>query len=206
LIAFLIKAVGISLSGVLAPGPMTAATLAAGARRPHAGAIIALGHAAVELPLVLIIMKGAGDFVKHRNVTIGIGLVGGAFLLLMGIQLAVSLRGELDQAGTEEQRHPFMIGVILTAANPCFLIWWATIGLGLAIQAENLGILAFALFAAIHWLLDLAWLEALSLASNKGTELLGDKLHRTVLAVCAIMLLGFGCNFIYEAGVMYFAG
>jgi threonine/homoserine/homoserine lactone efflux protein len=200
LIAFLIKAVGISLSGVMVPGPMTAATLAAGVRRPHAGALIALGHAAVELPLVLIIVNGAGTFLKSNNVAIGIGLAGGAFLLFMGIQLAASLRTETDQTEANEQRHPFMIGVILTGANPCFLLWWATIGLTLAIQAESLGVLAFVLFAIIHWLLDLAWLEALSLASNKGTELLGGKLQRGVLIVCAVALIGFGCNFIYEAG------
>ena len=206
MIAFLAKAAGISLSGVLAPGPMTAATLAAGARRPHAGAIIALGHAAVEFPLMLVIMAGAAEFFKSPSVKIGIGFVGGAFLLFMGIQLAVSLRGEQEQNDGDDGRHPFIVGVVLTAANPYFLLWWASTGLALAVDAVELGITAFALFAIIHWILDLVWLEALSLASNKGTELLGGNLQKIVLAVCAIMLIGFGCSFIYDAGTKVFTG
>ena len=37
---FLVKAVAISLSGVMAPGPMTVATMVAGTRRRHAVARI----------------------------------------------------------------------------------------------------------------------------------------------------------------------
>jgi len=53
--AFLLSTVAISLSGVMAPGPITAATLAAGARGRHAGAMICLGHVVVELPLILLL-------------------------------------------------------------------------------------------------------------------------------------------------------
>jgi threonine/homoserine/homoserine lactone efflux protein len=42
--AFLLEAVLISLSGVIAPGPVTAVTVSKGTKSPHAGAIIALGH------------------------------------------------------------------------------------------------------------------------------------------------------------------
>ena len=74
-----------------------------------------------------------------------------------------------------------MIGIILTGANPYFLVWWATVGLALTTQAVELGLLAFALFSVVHWLCDLVWLEALSLASHKGTELLGGRVQRIVL-------------------------
>ena len=62
MITFLLTATAISLSGVLAPGPMTAATLAAGTRSRHAGAIIALGHGVVEFPLMLVIIAGREGF------------------------------------------------------------------------------------------------------------------------------------------------
>jgi hypothetical protein len=46
-IGFILTIVGISLSGVMAPGPITAATLAAGERNRNAGAWVCavLGHA-----------------------------------------------------------------------------------------------------------------------------------------------------------------
>ncbi len=199
MIQFLLKAVGISLSGVLAPGPMTAATLAAGVRSRHAGAMIALGHAAIEVPLMLLIVAGAGAVFQLPSMKLGIGLAGGAFLLFMGIQLLGTVRKATDVEYDADGRHPFVTGVVLTAANPYFLIWWATVGLALATDAVSFGILAFVLFGLLHWLCDLIWLEILSFASFKGTEILGGRLQQIVLLVCGIMLLGFGAMFLKDA-------
>jgi hypothetical protein len=60
--------------------------------------------------------------------------------------------------------------------------------------------MAFALFAVIHWLCDLIWLEALSWASFKGARILGPKSQRIVLAICAIALILIGLTFLYDAG------
>ena len=129
MIQFLITAIVISLSGVLAPGPMTAATLAAGTRSRHAGAIIALGHAVIEFPLMLIIVAGAGKAFELAPVRLSIGIAGGLFLLLMGVQLLLAARKEATNPEGGNGRHPFVTGIVLTGANPYFLIWWATVGL-----------------------------------------------------------------------------
>jgi threonine/homoserine/homoserine lactone efflux protein len=199
MITFLVTATAISLSGVLAPGPMTAATLAAGTRFRHAGAIIALGHAVVEIPLLLIIIAGAGRLFEVRAVKLTIGAAGGVVLLLMGVQLLIAVRKATANSSGSDARHPLLTGIILTGANPYFLIWWATVGLALATRAAELGMIAFVLFAIVHWLCDLMWLEALSLASHKGVELLGDRVQQIVQIVCGLMLLGFGGMFIYDA-------
>jgi threonine/homoserine/homoserine lactone efflux protein len=199
LIQFLLKIVGISLSGVMAPGPITAATLAAGVRSPHAGVMVALGHAAIEVPLMLLIVAGAGAVFEVPAVKLGIGLAGGAFLLFVGVQLLMAVRTAADIEDRSEGRHPFVIGLVLTAANPYFLIWWATVGLALATEAVSYSPLAFVLFAAIHWLCDLVWLEILSFGSHKGTEVLGGRLQQAVLLVCGLMLLGFGVMFLQDS-------
>ena len=200
MISFLLTATLISLSGVLAPGPMTAATLAAGTRSRHAGAIIALGHGVIEFPLMLVIIAGAGEVFQREPVRLGIGLAGGLFLLLMGVQLLRAVPGAAEETEASDGRHPFLTGIVLSGGNPYFLIWWATVGLALATQAVELGILAFALFAVVHWLCDLVWLEALSWASHQGTRLLGGRLQQVVLVLCGLMLLAFGANFLYDAG------
>ena len=202
-IAFLLKAIAISLSGVMAPGPMTVATMVAGSRRRHAGVWIALGHGAVELPLIVIIVAGAAVLLRSDGFRAGIGVVGGVFLLLFGAQL---LRGLDDVVNRREsgasRRHPFWTGVALTGGNPYFLLWWATIGLSLTAQAAELGVWAFALFALVHWLCDLVWLEALSLASFKGSSLLAGRGQKVILGLCSAVLIGFGCLFLYDAGAM----
>ena len=129
MVDFLLSAVAISLSGVMAPGPITAATLAAGARSRHAGALIALGHAVVEMPLILLLAAGIGTFFRSPTVKSGIGLAGGGVLVLMGIQLLFSLRQPKTESQAAVQRRPFITGIVLTGANPYFLFWWATVGL-----------------------------------------------------------------------------
>ena len=199
LIGFLLQAVLISLSGVMAPGPLTAAALASGTRCRHAGAWIAVGHGVVEFPLMLLIMSGLSTLLASPHVRVGIGLAGGAFLLFMGVQMLTSLRAGADPAAHHVRRGPFWTGIILSAGNPYFLFWWATVGLALASQAVELGILAFGLFAIAHWLCDLVWLEALSVASFKGSRLLGDRNQRFVLGICALALLFFGVLFLHDA-------
>lgn len=200
LLIFLAGAVVISLSGVMAPGPVTAATLAAGTRSRHAGALIAIGHGIVEFPLMFLILAGVGAVFRIVAVRIGIGLAGGAMLLLMGIQMLLAARKPVAVGAAPARRGPLLTGIVLTGGNPYFLLWWATVGLALATRAVELGILAFALFAVIHWLCDLVWLEALSLAAFGGSKLLGDRAQQVVLLICGTALVVFGALFAWDAG------
>ena len=50
LLGLMFTIVGISLSGVMAPGPVTAATLAAGQRNRHAGAWICSATSSLSFP------------------------------------------------------------------------------------------------------------------------------------------------------------
>jgi threonine/homoserine/homoserine lactone efflux protein len=209
---FLFTALVISLSGVMAPGPVTAAALAAGTRRRHAGALIAVGHGIVEFPLMFLILAGIGVVLRWRGVQIGIGLIGGAFLVLMGVgMLRDVLKGPAaanaaKPAAGAPIHGPVWTGVILTGGNPYFLLWWATVGLALAMRARDLGALAFVLFAIVHWLCDLVWLEALSLASFNGSRLLGGRVQRIVLSICAAAMLFFGGMFAWDAGKNWLKG
>ena len=201
LLVFLGSAIVISLSGVMAPGPVTAPTISAGTRRRHAGALVAVGHAIVEWPLAVLIVLGVGRFLGRDDVLVGIGLVGGLFLLVMGVGLLRSIRTLTapDDADTPA-RHPTMTGIILSGSNPFFLLWWATVGLKLASEAVSLGIMAFALFVVIHWLLDLIWLEILSQAAHRGTQAVNPRAQRILMGICGAALLFFGGKFLIDAG------
>ena len=196
---FLFEVVAISLSGVMAPGPVTAAAIAAGARSRYAGGLIALGHGVVEFPLIVLIVLGPGRILKLPAAQIAIGLAGGAFLLVMATQMLSSLRSAEEFEAKFSGSTPLLTGVLLSATNPYFLLWWATIGLALATTAANLGIWAFALFAIVHWLCDFVWLCALSWASFKGSVLLGPRVRWIVLLICAAAMLVFGLCFVYKA-------
>jgi len=208
LFLFVIQVIVISLSGVLAPGPVMAATIAAGTKSKHAGIFISLGHSAIELPLLAAIILGLGFVFENNTAKLVIGLVGGSYLLWMGYGMFneaktfTTQQSPSDSAGrfvAGTVTNPVMTGLVLSATNPYFLLWWATVGLNLAKDAAGLGYIAIILFAIVHSLCDMAWLEVLSFASFKGTKLLSEKNQKTVLALCAAAIVFFGFYFIAKS-------
>ena len=199
LLFFLFKVIIVSLSGVMAPGPVTAAAIAKGQRQRFAGSLIAVGHGIVEFPLMILIILGMDELLKSAKTQIVIGLAGGAFLLFMAIQMLRDIRKTDYTPEKSYKTGPILTGFLLSVGNPYFLLWWASVGLALATEATQLGIWAFAMFAVIHWLCDLVWLQVLSWASFKGSALLGPQTQRIVLLVCSLALLFFGLYFISRA-------
>lgn len=199
LLFFLFKVIIVSLSGVMAPGPVTAAAIAKGQRQRFAGSLIAVGHGIVEFPLMILIILGMDELLKSAKTQIVIGLAGGAFLLFMAIQMLRDIRKTDYTPEKSYKTGPILTGFLLSVGNPYFLLWWASVGLALATEATQLGIWAFAMFAVIHWLCDLVWLQVLSWASFKGSALLGPRSQRIVLLVCSLALLFFGLYFISRA-------
>ena len=205
LVLFLIQVFIISISGAMQPGPVTATAITMGTRSRWAGSLLAVGHGIVEFPLMVLIIFGLGAIFQKTSAQIVIGILGGLALLYMAYGMFKTVSRSVDiQAGAKKDK-PILAGIVLTVSNPYFLIWWATVGLGLAITATKFGLYAFALFAIVHWLVDLLWVTALSLASFHGTTLFGPKVQQRVMQVCAGAMLFFGLFFLYKAGVMLIA-
>ncbi len=199
LTAFLLKTIGISLSGVMAPGAVTAAAVAQGSRRRWAGVQMAIGHGIIEIPLIFLIMFGFGVLFQAEAFKIGVGLLGGAFLIWMGIGMLRTVGAVDSSNGPMGAAGPLATGLVLSISNPYFLLWWATVGLNLTLEARDLGWVAFLLFALLHWLCDLVWLTVLSLGSFHGTNIFGPRNQRIVLQVCGVALAAFGVHFMYRA-------
>jgi len=199
LIIFLASAAVISLSGVMSPGPMTAAAIGHGARSRSAGVWISLGHGAVEVPLIVLLYLGASALFQADWTRITIGLAGGLFLLYMGLGLMRTKAALPASEGQNSTKSSFITGVLMSIGNPYFLLWWATIGLGLVLGADRFGTLGIAAFIIVHWSCDLIWFTILSALSNKGVETFGAKLYQRVSVVCGAALILFGGLFIAHA-------
>lgn len=200
---FLLYAVAVSLSGVLSPGPMTAAAIGRGSRSPHSGSVMAIGHGVIEIPLLLLIILGIGPIFQSLFARTGIGIFGGGFLIWMGISMLKGADSADGEQRAVSRKGPFMTGLLLSAGNPYFLIWWATVGLNLVNKARQLGGAAFFMFAVIHWLCDLFWLELLSFSSYRGMKLLNEKSRIWIERGCAIVMIIFGLLFIYNAASLF---
>jgi len=191
---FLLSAAGISLSGVMMPGPLTAATIAKGYREQNAGIFIALGHAVIELPLMALIYFGFARFFASPEVKIIIGLAGGLMLIFMGLMVLRSFRKDVGEAA-DLPYNSLVTGIVLTGANPYFFLWWATIGIALIVTAAQFGIWGLIIFAVVHWSCDLVWEQCVSVSVFRTKHLWTQKVQRIVFGICALALVGFGIWF-----------
>jgi threonine/homoserine/homoserine lactone efflux protein len=158
-----------------------------------AGLFMALGHGIVEFPLMLLLLLGVGRLLKRPSMSMLIGLAGGGFLVF----LAWGCSEARDSGEPVQPTEARWAGILLSAGNPYFLVWWATVGWTLITTARSsFGLWAFGLMALVHWSCDLVWLTVLSWASFKGSVLFGPTGQRVVLGVCAAAMLGFGLYFI----------
>jgi threonine/homoserine/homoserine lactone efflux protein len=205
LVLFLIQVFVISISGAMQPGPVTATAITMGTRNRWAGSLVAVGHGIVEFPLMILIIYGLGTIFQKTSAQIVIGVTGGLVLVYMAYGMFKTASHPVETQAVAKKDKPVWAGVVLTVSNPYFLVWWATVGLGLATTATKYGMYGFALFAVVHWLVDLLWVTALSFASFHGTTLFGPKVQKRVMQVCAGAMLFFGLFFLYKAGVTIFA-
>jgi len=196
IVVFLLTVGFISLSGVLMPGPVFAASIVKGAERKHAGAWIALGHLLVEIPLMLLIAAGLYFVFLDVRVKIGIGLIGGALLLYLGVRM-VQMRGREDAVKKAFPYHPFVAGVITTITNPYFLVWWATVGASLIIWGLSFGWVGIVSMVVVHESCDLGWDYFVADTSYRSRKLWTDKIRRYVFGFCGLMLIVFGMYFMF---------
>ncbi|MGD1995213.1 MAG: LysE family transporter [Anaerolineae bacterium] len=204
LLAFLLDAVLISLSGVMAPGPITAVTVGKGSESPHAGAWIAIGHGVVEFPLMVSIFYGVGYLLDQLHVKAAIACVGGLFLLFMSIDMFRNIK-QADVSSRKYARSPLVAGMVLSLANPYFIVWWATVGATLILRSVSFGALGFLAFALLHWLCDFLWGYFLSALSFRGGRFFGKRFQQVVFAACGVLLLYFSGKFIIDGARAFFA-
>lgn len=196
----------VALSGALMPGPLLTLTVGEAARRGFwAGPLIILGHALLELALVLLLLAGVGVWL-HRPPILGtVGILGAGMLAWMGTGLLKASRHshlEFDP-DNDSSLNPVVAGVLMSAANPYWLIWWLTIGLGYVMFSMKYGFLGVALFFIGHILADFAWYTLVSGAVAQGRRFISDRLYRGFLAGCGVFLFGFAGYFGIQ-GVRFF--
>ncbi|MDY6892409.1 MAG: LysE family transporter [Chloroflexota bacterium] len=195
---FLISVIAISVTGVMMPGPVTAVTIAKGAKRKEAGALIAVGHGLIEIPLILLIYFGLAHFFVIPAVKISVGLAGGVVLIWMAWNMFRTRPSIFDEQ--KEMAHSSVItGLVTTAANPYFFVWWATVGVVLLASAGEFGSTGVVAMSAVHWLCDCAWLFLISWLVFKSKPLWTERVNRVVFGVCSVIMAGFGAWFIYSS-------
>ena len=195
---FLASVLLISLSGVLMPGPLFAITIKKAAKSKTAGALIAVGHGIVEFPLMFLIFFVLSQFTIPSVVQVAVGLVGGFFMVFMGVQ-AFRNRNKQEEARVDLKLDSVLAGVRTTAANAGFILWWLTIGTTLILNANLFGLVGFSVFAGVHWLTDFVWYTVVAVVIFKSQRFWTDRVHNGIALFCVAVFIGFGAYFMGSA-------
>jgi len=195
MLAVLSSVVVISFSGVMMPGPMFAVTLAKSYKSPWAGTWIALGHAVIEVPLILLIYFGFARFFESSLVQLVLSVVGGGMIIWLGINM-FRVRAEVVRGTKDLPYNALVAGIITSGLNPFFLLWWATIGSMLIMRFLDFGTGGLFIFIIVHWLCDLIWLSFISVTFYKTHSLWNKRLQEWLFSACSAILVGFGIWFI----------
>ncbi|MDD4859164.1 MAG: LysE family transporter [Dehalococcoidales bacterium] len=195
MLAILSSVIVISFSGVMMPGPMFAVTLAKSYRSPWAGAQIALGHAVIEVPLILLIYFGFARFFQNNTVQLLLSLLGGGMIVWMGVGM-FRARRDVVQGSKDLPYNAVVAGIVMSSINPFFLLWWATIGSMLIMKFYDFGVTGLAAFTVTHWLCDLIWLSFVSFTFYKTHSLAAKGWQEALFIACSLLLVGFGGWFI----------
>ena len=192
---FLLSVIFISLSGVMAPGPLFAVTIAKSFKDKMAGVMISFGHGVIEFPLMFLIYFGFTLLEPKSPIHKIISLVGGLILIYMGIQM-LKTRKETATESSYSKYGSLVSGILATGANPYFILWWFTNGAALVINASIFGFIGFLIFAIIHWLCDLLWNTFVSLTVFKSKRFWTKRVHEIVFGFCVLVFIGFGAWFV----------
>ncbi|MFC1899373.1 LysE family transporter [Chloroflexota bacterium] len=191
LLSLLLSVVVISLSGVMMPGLLFGVTLVKSLKSPWAGTGIALGHAVIEAPLMLAIYFGLARFFAYTILQIVLNIAGGAMVVWFGVSM-FRARVEMVQGERDLPYNAVLTGIITSALNPFFWLWWATVGSMLVMRFYSFGNIGLVSFMVVHWLCDLVWLSFVSNLVYRTHSLWGVKLQEWLFIGGSLLLAGFG--------------
>lgn len=204
MIELFFTALTVGFSGAMMPGPLLTYTIKQSlARGPISGFIITLGHALLELILLVLIFLGLNIILQSPAAQITIGILGGLMLIYMGIDMiiqAVKNRLNVGTDGKSGSRGMILSGAVISAASPYFLLWWAVIGLSLVMKSYNtFGFIGVAVYFIGHICADFIWYGGISVIVGTTRKFIKQTPYRVIIAVLGGLLIFFGGSFVYDA-------
>ena len=190
------------MSGALMPGPMLAVTIKESLEQGWpAGFFITTGHAVAEIAILCLFALGLSTVIQLQWITAVVGIIGGLVLFIMGSDMlmgALRDRVGLDLNGGDKpagQITPGSIGravgagVIVSAANPYWIIWWLTIGVMYVAEALKYGWVGLGFFYTGHILADYVWYVLIAVIAATGKKFLTAAVYKGIIAGCGVLMM-----------------
>ena len=200
ILEFAVLVIVISASGVMAPGPLFAANVSYGLREgARAGIKMAVGHTIVELPLVVLLGIGVFSLESFPEFRTIISIFGAITLFVFAAIQIRTIFTKKDITSSNLKQSPLIAGIVLSALNPFFIIWWLTIGFKLISDAMLMWAFAGILIVfVLHIWMDFAWLGTVSFLASKSSKILSNRNYKILMIGLSLTLVYFGITFLLD--------
>lgn len=194
----------VGLSGAVMPGPLLIYTIDESLKKGKwVGAQVIVGHAIVEVGVFLLLLYGLLEFLATDEAVKATALLGGLALILIAVFSLKDLKSRpeltLDRITREKTKYGVIAsGMIFSAFNPGFPIWWATAGTSLLMAGfKEMGTFGMVIVLVGHWGADLGWFLFVSMTTSKSAGYIFDKgWYRNIRIILAVVLLLIGAYFL----------
>jgi threonine/homoserine/homoserine lactone efflux protein len=207
-------ALATGFSGAVVPGSLLAVVVTESVRGGWtAGPIMMVGHAALELVAMVLLVTGLIAFARSSPVRGTISVVGGGVLVYLGYATLMTT----GEAGADALRASAaapagggwlrlaVLGAVMSMANPYWWVWWATIGVAHTGWAVQRGRAGGGVYFVGHVLSDILWYSAVSVALGTGRAFLSAAALRAIYVGCALFLFALAAIFVV-AGIRGLTG
>ncbi|HLD30433.1 MAG TPA: LysE family transporter [bacterium] len=203
LFTLFLSAFAVGLSGALSPGPLLSLTISSSLQYGvWQGPLIILGHAFLEILLILFILKSGAGFFDIPLIQRGIYTAGGILMILLAGNILFRKSAEAaavtvaTASAARKKASSVIVGILGSLSNPYWLLWWLTIGLGLLIQARQFQTAGIISFFMGHISADFLWYSAVSFSIGRNGKLFPRRIQRIILLSCAAFLAVLGLFFL----------
>jgi len=199
-LGFALTVVIISVSGVMSPGPLFTANIMHGLKEgTQSGLKIAAGHTVIELPLIILLAIGIISLESIPEFKTTIVLLGAIGLFgFAGLQIK-NILTKKTQTGIQVKHGAFLTGILFSALNPFFIIWWFTIGFKLISDSiEIWSYWGIGILFGVHIWMDFVWLGFVAFSASKAGNILSNQNYRILMIVLSCVLIYFGISFVLE--------
>ena len=206
-----IGAMLVGFSGALVPGPMLTLTISSVAEKGFwTSVFIVIGHSILELVVVIAFLMGVLKYLENPLIIKIIGILGGVFLLYIGVDIFVSVfkkkfiinfKSMLGKKTITGRSTGILIlkGLLVSLANPYWWIWWLTIGAAFMIRSVKFEVVGVSSFFVGHISADFIWYLFIGFLISTGRKFFNQKVYNGILIACSVFLFYLGARFIIDA-------
>lgn len=191
--------VGVALAAPI--GPINIEIVRRGIRDGFVhGWLMGLGALTADTIYALAIVLGFARFAENQHIRVVLFLLGAGMMAFIGVNsIRTALNGTVAASDkpSPPRGHSYITGFLMAAFNPFGIIYWLTVGAGLAADAVNRSGAGAAPLLVIGVMLGiLAWISTLSVIAQVSRKFVTGLGMRWITGVSGALLIGFAMWFL----------